>query len=410
MKSLLKRYVATYEGLSKESWMLSIVMLINRSGAMVMPFMGIYLHEELGYGLKEVGIALSTYGVGAIIGSWFGGWLCDRVGSFKTQLISLFACTPLYFVIPFFESLPSICVMLFVLSIAYETFRPANSVAITRYAKKENITRAFSLNRMAMNLGFSIGPAIGGFLAEYSFHLLFFINGVACIAAAIVFILFFRNRKARNEVIDAQIEGGMKVVRSPYSDYQFIWFTLFCSFFAISFFQLLNTLPLFLENGVGLSKNGIGLVMGFSGLVIVLLEMPMVAAAERRLTITQIMVWGTVVTALSFFLYTVNQSLFVIYLAVTLLSIGEILVLPFMSTVTALRSGPENKGAYMGVNGISMGIGLIVSPYLGTMIASDYGFTVLWTGTFILLMITAVGYKYTISRMEEVSKFSNETV
>lgn len=408
MKSLFEKYINTYSGLSKESWMLSVVMLINRSGAMVMPFMGIYLHEELGYDLKDVGIALSTYGVGAIIGSWFGGWLCDKVGSFKTQLISLFACTPLYFIIPFFESLTTICLMLFLLSIAYETFRPANSVAITRYAKKENITRAFSLNRMAMNLGFSIGPAIGGFLSEYSFHMLFFINGIACISAAVVFILFFKNRKARNEIAEEQLEDSTKVVRSPYSDYQFIAFTLFCSFFSISFFQLLNTLPLFLENGVGLSKNGIGLVMGFSGLVIVLLEMPMVAVAEKRLTIVQVMVWGTIITGVSFFLYTVNQSLFVIYTAITLLSIGEILVLPFMSTVTALRSGPENKGAYMGVNGISMGIGLIVSPYLGTIVASNYGFTALWTGTFLLLMVTAVGYKYTISRMEEVRGVAEE--
>lgn len=407
MKSLFKRYVNSYSGLSRESWMLSVVMLINRSGAMVMPFMGIYLHKELGYELSEAGIALSFYGIGALIGSWFGGWLTDKIGSFKTQIASLFACSPLYFIIPHFQSLTAICLLLFVLSIAYETFRPANSVAITRYAKKENITRAFSLNRMAMNLGFSIGPAVGGFLSAYSFHLLFYINGVGCIIAAIVFILFFTNRKARNQVGNEYPAEEGEIIRSPYTDSNFLLYTLFCSFFAISFFQLLNTLPLFLENGVGLSQKDIGLVMGFSGLVIVLMEMPMVAIAERRLTIVQIMVWGTFITGLSFLMYTISQSLFVIYFAITLLSIGEILVLPFMSTVTALRSGPANKGAYMGVNGISMGIGLIVSPYLGTLIASQYGFTVLWAGTCMLLVVTAIGYKYSISRMEEFHKITN---
>lgn len=405
MKSLLERYINTYAGLSRESWMLSTVMLINRSGAMVMPFMGIYLHKELGYELSDAGIALSFYGVGALIGSWFGGWLCDKIGNFKTQVLSLFACTPLYFIIPHFQSLTAICMLLFVLSIAYEIFRPANSVAITRYAKRENITRAFSLNRMAMNLGFSIGPAVGGFLSACSFHLLFYINGVACVAAAIVFILFFKNRKERNEgLIDSGDEEN-KAERSPYSDLPFLFFTFFCAFFAISFFQLLNTLPLFLENGVGLSQKDIGLVMGFSGLVIVLLEMPMVAIAEKRLTIVQIMMWGTIITGLSFFLYTLSHSLLIIYIAITLLSLGEIFVLPFMSTVTALRSGPKNKGEYMGVNGISMGIGLIVSPFLGTAIASNFGFDALWQGTFVLLLVTAVGYKYSISPMKEVSTF-----
>lgn len=406
MKSLFKRYVNTYSGLSKESWMLSIVMLINRSGAMVMPFMGIYLHKELGYELSDAGIALSFYGIGTLIGSWLGGLLCDKIGNFKTQILSLLVCTPLYFIIPHFQSLSTICFLLFILSIAYETFRPANSVAITRYAKKENITRAFSLNRMAMNLGFSIGPAVGGFLSAYSFHLLFYINGVACIVAAVVFVLFFRNRKARNEIKNELDVAEYVIARSPYTDMKFLFFTLFCAFFAISFFQLLNTLPLFLENGIGLSQKDIGLVMGFSGLVIVLLEMPMVAVAERKLTIVQIMVWGTVITGLSFFTYTLSHSLFVVYIAITLMSIGEILVLPFISTVTALRSGPENKGEYMGVNGISMGIGLIVSPYLGTLIASQYGFTALWTGTFVLLLVTAIGYKYSISRMEEFDKIT----
>jgi len=407
MKLFFQRYLNTYRGLSKESWLLSLVMLINRSGAMVMPFMGIYLHQELGYHLVDVGLALSTYGVGSLIGSWFGGWLCDRIGNYKTQLVSLFAATPLYFILPYFTSLVAISIALFFLSIAFETFRPANSVAITRYAKKENITRAFSLNRMAMNLGFSIGPAIGGFLSEYSFYLLFFINGFACIVAAIVFIIFFRTRKARNPKMNEHSFSSQyeqqQPTRSPYSDTYFLLFTLFCAFFAISFFQLLNTLPLFLEQGVGLSKNGIGMVMGFSGLVIVLLEMPVVSLVERKYTIVQVMVWGTVCTALSFLFYVIDKSIFMIYVAMILLSIGEILVMPFMSTITALRSGVKNKGSYMGVNGVSMGIGLIVSPYLGTLVASKFGFDVLWMGTFILLLFAAWGYKYTISKMPEVN-------
>lgn len=408
MKSLLERYVNSYSGLSKESWMLSIVMLINRSGAMVIPFMGIYLHKELNFSIADSGICLSFYGIGSLAGSWFGGWLCDKIGNFNVQVISLLLCAPLHFITPEFKSFYAICVLLFVLGVISEIFRPANSVAISRYAKKENITRAFSLNRMAVNLGFSIGPAVGGILSAYSFHLLFYINGIACICAAIAFILFFRNRKERNEVGNGGAVVANMIVRSPYTDSKFLLFTLFCALYAISFFQLLNTLPLFLENGAGLSQKEVGLVLGFSGLVIVLLEMPLVAITERKLTIVQIMVWGTFVTGLSFFLYTISHSVFVIYIAISLMSIGEILVLPFMSTVTALRSGPANKGAYMGVNGISMGIGLIVSPFLGTTVVSEFGYTALWMGTFIILLITAVGYKYSIAPMEEIGAHKNE--
>ena len=74
-------------------------------------------------------------------------------------------------------------------SIISETFRPANSVAITKYARPENLTRAFSLNRMAINLGF-LYPALGGILSSVSYELLFITNAVGAILAGIFYVRF----------------------------------------------------------------------------------------------------------------------------------------------------------------------------------------------------------------------------
>lgn len=191
MNKIFKIYKDAYSGLSQESWMLAIVMLLNRTGSMVLPFLGIYLIDELNFSLEESGIVLSCFGVGSLLGSTLGGYLTDKIGNFKVQALSLLLSAPLFAILPQFTTLMPVAIMMLIMSMVSMLFLPANSVAITRYAKKENITRAFSLNRMAVNLGFSFGPALGGFLSNYSYDLLFYGNAIAALIAGFAFIKFF---------------------------------------------------------------------------------------------------------------------------------------------------------------------------------------------------------------------------
>ncbi|MEG0984122.1 MFS transporter, partial [Algoriella sp.] len=123
MKKILKIYIEAYSGLSKESWMLAIVMLLNRMGSMVLPFLGIYLISELNFTLQQSGIVLSFYGIGAVIGSWLGGWITDKIGNFKVQALSLFLSAPLFLLLPYFKSVESFAAIMLVLSTISEMFR-----------------------------------------------------------------------------------------------------------------------------------------------------------------------------------------------------------------------------------------------------------------------------------------------
>ena len=85
----------------------------------------------------------------------------------------------------------------------------------------------------------------------------------------------------------------------------------------------------------------------------------------------------------------------------TILCVSEMLAMPFTSTVTAMRAGSKNKGAYMGVNGLTFAIGFIISPILGTKVASTLGYDVLWLGTAALVIIAALGLNYSVKKMAE---------
>ena len=372
--------------------MLSIVMLINRSGSMVLPFLGVYMTDHLKFSLENTGIVLSFYGIGSVLGSWLGGFLTDKFGEYYIQSWSLFLSAPIFIIMPFFSSVDMMALLIFLQSAISDTFRPANSVAITKYARPENLTKAFSLNRMAINLGFSIGPALGGILSGISYNFLFIVNGIGAVTAGIIYVIFFRRRNKifrEKKKLEPTKTIEKTVTKSPYKDYPFLLYSFLSAVFAVCFFQFFNTIPLFYKDVAKLDQSTIGFILGYSGFIIVLLEMPLVSLAERVLKIPQILSIGIIMSGVSYLLLLFGSNIPLLLLSMSILSIAEIWVLPFMSTVTALRAERGNKGAYMGLNGIAFSFSFIFTPFLGTYVVSHFGFDSLWIGSFAILMVTA---------------------
>lgn len=400
---LLKIYISSFKGLSSESWMLALVMLINRAGSMVLPFLGVYMTDHLGFSIKSAGVILSFFGIGSVIGSWFGGMITDKIGEFKVQAFSLLLSVPLFCLIPLFKTEIGLAFIILAQSTVSEAFRPANSVAITHYAKPENLTRTFSLNRMAVNLGFSIGPALGGILAAISYDFLFYCNALAAFFAGLTYIFYFRKRQYRNEILSAKKEEIKEI--SPYKDSLFIVFISVCLVFSVCFFQFLNTLPIFYKQDAHLSQQQIGYLLAYSGLVIVLLEMLLVQIAERKFTLQFTLFIGTLLCGISFWMLAFDVALQMLIFSMTILCIGEIWTLPFMATVTAMRSGDKNKGAYMGLLGIAFSVSFIITPLLGTQIAEAFGFKSLWIATGIVMLVCAAALYFLIPKMVKKSGF-----
>lgn len=398
---LIHLYTNSFKGLSKESWMLALVMLINRAGSMVLPFLGVYMTDHLKFSIENTGIVLSFFGIGSVIGSWLGGFITDRIGEYRVQYLSLLLSVPLFCMIPLFKTEIGVATIILLQSIVSDSFRPANSVAITKYAKPENITRAFSLNRMAINLGFSIGPALGGILSAISYEFLFFSNAFTALVAGILYIVFFRKRNILAKLKARKVQEAIEIKKenSPYRDGKFLVYCFFCMLFSICFFQLFSTLTIFYKDTAHLSQQSIGYILGYSGFLVVLLEMGLVQVAEKYFSLAVTMLLGTFICGFAYAMLGFDHSILILVISMSLLCVGEIWALPFMSTITALRSGKNNKGAYMGLNGISFSIAFIVTPTLGTFIAERFGFTILWIGTGVLATIIAIAFYYIVPWM-----------
>jgi len=401
MKEFIRLYLDAYRGLSTPAWMLALVMLINRSGAMVIPFLGVYMINHLHFSLEDTGMVLSCFGLGAVSGNFLGGWLTDKAGHFKVQLVSLILTVPMFFLLPQLDTVVKLAAGVFTLSLVSETFRPANSVSIAYYSKPDNIIRSFSLNRMAMNLGFSIGPALGGFLAAISYAFLFYGNAIAALLSATLFFIYFRNRKGNEKKKDEVVEEeGNQANLSPYKDVPFMIFSVLSCIFAICFLQLLSTLPLYYRNVYKMTEAEIGIILAFSGLVVFSLEMLVVHIAEKRFTARTVIVAGTVLCALSFLVLNLAKGIPVLYLSMFIICLAEILAMPFMATVTLQRSSLKKRGAYMGINALSFSVAHIFSPLVGTRVAAQFGFETLWWGTVAALTLASIGFFFVMKQMK----------
>ena len=154
---------------------------------MVLAFLILYLINEKGMSLSKAGLIFSFYGIGAVLGSLVGGKLTDLIGFYIVQISTLIFGGLMFIVLGFLNSYLSIAIFVFVLGCVNEAFRPANSAAMAAYSTAENRTRSFSLMRLSFNLGWALGGGLGGIIAAYSYHLLFWIDGLT----NVLFLLTF---------------------------------------------------------------------------------------------------------------------------------------------------------------------------------------------------------------------------
>jgi len=389
----IRFYTSAYQGLTTPAWMLALVLLINRTGTMVLPFLSLYLKEELNFSLAQIGTILSVFGAGSLVGSFLGGWLTDRLGSFYVQTGALVGGGIGFLILSFMDSFEGLLTGIFLVTVVTDSIRPANSTAVAEYAKPENLTKAYSLNRMAVNLGFSIGPAIGGFLAAIDYTLIFYVDGISCILAGIVYAIYFRSIPKRKPKMNEESKPTLpsRRIPTPWRDGPFLVFLCMVAGYGIVFFQLFNTLPLYYRDIYVLSESKIGWLLALNGFVVFLVEMPVVHALGKTFPVKRVVTSGAVLAGLALLILNLYQGIAILILSMILLSLSEILAMPFMTTYTVERADPRSRGRYLGMYSVGYSMAFIAAPALGTFLIDEFNYTVLWYFMGVFSLFVALG-------------------
>ena len=382
---MLTKIISPYKGLSKEVWFLALTTLINRAGAMVIPFLSLYLTKYLGFTLGQVGWIMTFYGFGSVIGVYFGGKLTDKIGYYKVMYVSLILTGIAFLALQYIYSFYALCAGVFILTLVADAFRPAIWVALADYSKEENRTRSVTLIRLAINLGFSLGPAIGGLIiANISYQGLFWVDGISCIIAAL-FILKYLSQKQSSE---KKNEENIKSKLSPFRDKQYMvfWFAMFLIGF--TFMQYFSTLPLFYNQNMKMDEQQIGLLLAMNGLLIFLMEMPIVHNLEKsKIEGLKIVVFGTFLLGISFLVLNFTTWIGIVVIGMIFMTFGEMLGFPFSNSYALDRSQRGNQGEYMAMYSMSFSFAHILGPNIGMHLSDKYGFAFTWYLMAFLLLV-----------------------
>ncbi|MBB6500043.1 MFS transporter [Pedobacter cryoconitis] len=400
LKKIYTTYKNSFSGLSKQTWLLSTVMLINRSSSMAVPFMSLYMTQYLHRPPSDAGLIITLFGAGSIAGATAGGKLTDVIGFRAVQIIAAITGGVFFILYSTITHFHSLCLLTLVISFFSEAFRPANFAAIATYAKEGTLTRSYSLNRLATNMGFAVGSAIGGIVASFSYPLLFVVDGsVSVLSGVAILILLPATVKGARKAVAEKIKGMN--VQKPWEDILFVKFLLLTTMMTTCFYLMFRVVPLFYKEVWHINEMEIGLILGTNGLIIALFEMVMINKIENKRSPIHYIVKGVLFIGLAYLMLLVPgiTPVLVAILSVILFTIGEMFALPFINTFVMKRSNEFNRGQYAAGYTLSWSVSQVIGPSAGFFLAERYGYNWLWVMLIVLLLLCASGFKMLRDKM-----------
>ena len=354
--------------LPRTFWILFAGTFINRFGTFVWPFLTIYLTRQ-GHSLTDAAWAVSAFGLGAFGGGLLGGWLADHLGRRNTIALGTFSSAASFMLLYTASSLPAVIVFTALAGLTSGMYHPAISALLADIVPEPQRMRAYAAIRLAANAGFAFGVSIGGILANYSLFWLF--AGDALTTALYGCIAL------------AWLPHGLRSLaqRTPWSDalaclrgdrtFHALWIAAFCG--ALIFTQSGSTYSLHVIR-YGLTAEVLGwhlppetiygLLLGWNGVLIVFAELPLTGMTMRFDT-RRVMALGHALMGAGFALNAVAHTVFTLWIAMTILTFGEMISAPTASAYLA-RIAPERmRGRYMGVLALAWNGAGIVGPQLG---------------------------------------------
>lgn len=294
------------------------------------------------------------------------------------MVFSLFTSGLLFFAIQYVKTFTGLCASMFCIMAIADMYRPAMFVSLNTYARPENRTRALTLVRLAINLGFFAGPALGGLIIiNIGYPGLFWTDGSTCILSIVLFWLLVKEKKSIN--IKKEENTVKKQTVNPLKDISYLLF-LFSSFTtALLFFQLFTTLPLYHKEWYGLSEFQTGLLMSFNGLMIFFLQMPIVGYLERKsVPAVKIILWGALLMAIAFFVLLFNIWAGILIVSMLFITAGEMFNFPFSNSFALGRAPKGSEGSYMAYYTMTFSLAHILSAKTGMEVIAAWGYNANW--------------------------------
>lgn len=374
-------------------WLVIFASFLNQTGNMAFVFLLVYLNQYVGLSLAQSSFTFAIFSASMLATGILCGNLIDRVGAGRTMIFSLFVNGIVLITFPFLHSYAAILGMCMMWGVTFGIYRPASQALISSLSTTGMHKVTFSVFRLAQNLGMSIGPALGGYLAHYSFPALFFANGTAnLLACCLLFFSLFRTNLFKSQ--------SDKSYRAPINlnwlrhDVRLRIFMLGMIPVSMVFFQHESTLSVFLKTDLQLPLSFYGLLFTINTLLIVSLELLLNVFMMNWPYRANFMIGSALIIAGFAGLFFATHAWHIIVLTV-LWTFGEMILYPSASSYIADIAPIEHRGSYMSLFSTSTNVGLFFGPWAGASLMGHIGGRGLWLACGLWGLLSVIIFYFT---------------
>ncbi|MED1470458.1 MFS transporter [Bacillus salipaludis] len=389
-------------------WVLLIGTVLARGSAfMTLPFLSIYLSRNMDLPPVVIGLTVGMSPLMATVGGFIGGHLSDRYGRKRVMLLSLFTLAIVYYGFTIASSQGWFIFLNALNGLCNSFFEPTSQALMADITDKKNRMKAYSLRYTAINIGASVGPLIGAYLAATSAKMSFAITGTTYLLYAIVLFFYLQRSVIPQQKESKKTVSIINAFRIIRKDRALMFLILGSILVNIGYVQIDSNLPQHLEAKL---QNGVvifSVLLTINAVMVVVLQMPISHIAEKFKPM-QAMLAGSIFMAAGLFGFSFVSGWVTAVFSIILLTLGEILIFP-SSSILIDHLAPEHlRGAYFGA-GQFRKIGNFLGPVLGGFLLSHvHGQVMFWMIAVItlgsLFFFTAGNKVYIKSRVASIEK------
>jgi MFS family permease len=369
---------------------------VNKLGTFIIPYLTLVLRRDFGLDDGRIALLLLAYGGGSFVSILVGGLLTDRLGRRVTLLLSLFGSGSIALALGLVTSIAVFAPLLVLLGFVADLYRPAASAIIGDLLPSAQRATGFAALRTAVNLGFAVGMSLGGFMADWSWRLLFLGDGATTLLYGIV--VYVAIAETRPGGAEAGRPAAAEAAASPWRDGVFLQMLAVSLLFSLIFFSHITELPLTITLGAGYPARLYGVLVAVNGLLIALFEMTVVERLRpyRRLRVAAL---GTLVCGLAFSLVGVASHWSWFLLVVVGYTAGEILASPQKMAFVTDWAPPDSRGRYLSFYQATWSVAMGLNPVLFLPLRTRLGDAAFWP----LMMVLTVPAVLLLVRLDRVA-------
>ncbi len=380
--------------------------------SITMPYMSLYMNNILHISMTLVGtILMIAQVIGASVGL-YGGELSDRFGRRFIMVRSVFGRFFLFVlmggIILRWQNIYVIFLFLIANSILFSFYIPASQAYIADLTSEKERLSAYGLLRMGGNLGWAIGPAIGGLLASIDYAYLFFVTAFFMLIATIILINFckepYKNRTQPNtsagfQAPTKQKNQGFSInfgeMLSVIYDQRFLTFTLISFTIFIVWGQLVSPLSIYTVNRIGITKAQLGILFSINGFMVALFQYIITYLVPDKRELSALWI-GSLIYAVGYLSVGFAQNFSFLIVSMAIITTAEMVITPASQSYASKIARVENRGRYLAFYNLAQTFGWAFGPLLGGILLDLFvgRSIIIWGIICVIALFSAIGFVF----------------